>query len=120
MLRFSIVAALGLALAGCANQSPADKGPPPEQLVQPPAMDSSVAVVQYHCADGTAFTVRFDDAANTATIAGIAKSPVVLPQQITADGFDYRNGDYDLRGKGDEAMWKAGNKPAVKCSAGKQ
>jgi membrane-bound inhibitor of C-type lysozyme len=96
------------------------KAPTPAALMKPPAMASEVAVVQYHCDDGTRFTVRFDDSADTATVTGIGNAPVVLPQQVTADGFDYGNGEYDLRGRGDDAMWKAGDKPKVKCSAGPQ
>lgn len=69
----------------------------------------------FTCEDKTSFTAQFkSDEMNIVS----GKNPIViLPQQITASGFWYKNAQYELRGKGREAtLTIAGRKP-VKCSA---
>ena len=60
-------------------------------------------LVQFICDDNSEITVDFG--IETATVRREDGKAFVLPQEITASGFWYQSGRYDLRGKGDEATW---------------
>ena len=71
--------------------------------------------VAYTCDDGSNFTVRFrPDSADAVIESGPAKG-LVLPQQITASGFDYALPTHSLRGKGATVTWTVGRKAPVQC-----
>ena len=80
----------------------------------PPAADQAVA---YICENGAKFKAIFSDNNGTVRIEPQNGVPATLYIAVTGSGFDYRDGGHDLRGKGDEAMWTEGNKPATKCNA---
>lgn len=67
------------------------------------------------CEDQGRFSARFDGQANTAVIEFLGREPIVLPQKRTASGYEYGNDQYDLRGKGQEAVWN-GPMGATRCA----
>jgi membrane-bound inhibitor of C-type lysozyme len=69
----------------------------------------------YVCEDGTRFSVRFAD--ETAFVRLTDGTKLELPQQRSGSGFWYSSGRYELRGKGNDAMWTVGRKVPVNCTA---
>lgn len=52
----------------------------------------------------------------TAAIVKVnGKEVVTLPAEDVASGFEYSNGRYSLRGKGNEAIWTVGKMTAEQC-----
>jgi membrane-bound inhibitor of C-type lysozyme len=79
----------------------------------PPA--ALVTTVAYVCEDGTQLEVTFDNPRQMATVA-IPNAPTTeLLQEKTASGIWYRNGQYELRGRGSEANWSAGGATPTAC-----
>ena len=77
----------------------------------------ATAAADYHCADGYAFHVAFDNRANTGTISVRGKQVAVLDAQRTGSGIWYAGGGYNLRGKGDAADFTRPGEPATHCTA---
>ena len=69
----------------------------------------------FTCNDKSKFTARFMP--NEVEIDAGWRSTVILPQQIVASGFWYKNAQYELRGKGNQANWTVGKKAPVTCTA---
>ncbi len=54
----------------------------------------------------------------TAAIVNVNGEQVTtLPAEEVASGFEYSNGRYSLRGKGNEAIWTVGKMTAEQCIA---
>ncbi|MDP1028282.1 MliC family protein [Sphingomonas sp. KR1UV-12] len=70
----------------------------------------------YQCDGGAVLTVRFDNRADTATLAMKGQS-VTLAGQRAASGIWYAGAGYDLRGKGRNARLAAPNGLAKDCVA---
>jgi membrane-bound inhibitor of C-type lysozyme len=82
-----------------------------------PAAMPSEATANYSCEDGPDFTARFDNDADTATIALTGEEAVVLAGQRPASGIWYAADGWELRGKGDEAMLTRPGEAPVDCTA---
>ena len=93
-----LLLAPGLAFAS----APPKPGPPPHP-----------ETVTYACKDGTEMRVRIDAAGAHVRLPG--EKQVLLPQQISGSGVRYATGQYELWGKGDDAMWTVGKNPMVMC-----
>jgi membrane-bound inhibitor of C-type lysozyme len=114
------VAALcgGVVLAACATVPPA----PPGELEYSDA--------RYTCADGTAFTARFDRLGEGATLTFERADPddpdatsqdrdfrIVLSGQPAASGMWYQGSGWSLRGKGDAATLTRPDGRSSACAA---
>jgi membrane-bound inhibitor of C-type lysozyme len=90
-------------------------------LPAPPAVLASgmpaTASALYVCSGGGTVRVKFDNRADTATIATDETGPVTLLGQRPASGIWYAGGGYDLRGKGREATITMPRGTAVTCIA---
>ena len=84
----------------------------PEQVASP---ERILTQSVFNCADKTSFTAQFKT--RDVNILSGKNKPIVLPQQMAASGFWYKNSHYELRGKGRTAtLTIAGRKPVV-CTA---
>ncbi|MDH4440657.1 MAG: MliC family protein [Rhizobium sp.] len=77
------------------------------------ALATQAADIRYACENGTALVVAFS--ANAADITLPDGAKVSLPQQVSASGFWYSNGRYELRGKGDDAQFTIGRMTPIPC-----
>lgn len=112
-----IAAALALAACGSAGLKRTAKDP---DLVPPPPMANAAPAeeaVNYTCENGAKFKAIFSDDSGSVRIEPQAGAPATLYIAATGSGFAYMDGGHELRGKGDEAMWTDGKKPATKCVA---
>ena len=78
-----------------------------------PTFAAHAADIRYSCDNGTALIVAFSEAAAEITLPDGVKA--TLPQQVSASGFWYSNGRYELRGKGEEAHFAIGRMTPVNC-----
>ncbi len=78
-----------------------------------PTLAAQAADIRYACENGTALIVAFSE--NAAEISLPDGAKVSLPQQVSASGFWYSNGRYELRGKGEEAQFAIGRMAPVPC-----
>jgi len=69
----------------------------------------------FTCEDKTSFTAQFKR--NEVNILFPKFRPLVLQQQITASGFNYKSPQYSLRGTGKSALWQVAGKKPVSCVA---
>lgn len=71
--------------------------------------------IQFICDDNSEITVDFG--IETATVRRDDGKAFVLPQEISASGFWYQSGRYELRGKGDQATWTDDTRRPRLCTA---
>jgi putative lipoprotein len=90
---------------------------------QPAAQASALApapgadtLAHFRCESGELLSVRFDQAANTATILS-ADGDRVLPGAPVASGFLYQSPMAALRGKGDDLEYSIGRRAPSQCVA---
>jgi hypothetical protein len=69
----------------------------------------------FYCRDKTKFTAFFKP--STLEIDGGWRSNISLQQQTIGSGFWYRNAQYDLRGKGRDAVLTIQGRKPVVCSS---
>ncbi|WGF86861.1 MliC family protein [Marinivivus vitaminiproducens] len=100
-MRRSAAIGLLLALPACASG-----GSSPE---------AEVFRAAYACDDGTGFDVAFQDGTAYVTFPDGARA--TLEGQPVGSGMWYLNDRYELRGKGDEAMWTEAGEASVPCRA---
>lgn len=79
------------------------------------ALDETIEAT-YTCTGGQTLEVVFSDGKATVTPKG--GEPVILPQAVTADGFQYSDAHHSLRGRGNEATWTAHHGEPLTCTAG--
>ena len=104
--------------AAPAGEKHGDEPPPPGPIDTGPSDGiPATATADYRCADGFAFTIDFDNRADTGTISVDGKQLAVLDAQRTGSGIWYEGGGYTLRGKGDAADVTRPGKPATHCIA---
>lgn len=84
--------------------------------IQQDAMNSVVRAI-YLCSNGEKLTVDFDNPRKMATVRNSNGLAVDLHQQTAASGIWYTTGGHELRGKGNEATWKSGDRPQTNCRA---
>lgn len=84
--------------------------------IQDATMNSVVRAV-YLCTNGERLTVDFDNPRAMATVRNSNGLAVDLHQQRSASGIWYTTGGYELRGKGNDASWKASDLPQTTCKA---
>lgn len=87
--------------------------PPPAATPASPAVVSA----RYECAGATRISVRFDNAADTATVRQRGRDVAVMQGQRPGSGIWYKGGGYELRGKGDAAEFTVPGAPPVACTA---
>ncbi|MDZ4097607.1 MAG: MliC family protein [Methylophilaceae bacterium] len=73
------------------------------------------SVVKYACDRGTQLTATFSKDGSNVEISTNAVKNLILTAQPAASGFIYSNGRYELRGKGQEAMWPIGRMVPEPC-----
>ena len=66
------------------------------------------SVVKYACDRGTQLTATFSKDGSNVEISTNTVKNLILPAQAATSGFIYSNGRYELRGKGEKAMWSIG------------
>ena len=106
-MKFTIIpcAAALLLLTGCVGSHAGDTG-----------TSAPIRSTIFSCDDGTDFIADFVDQQVTLSIA--AGPNVTLQQQRAASGIWYRNGSYELRGKGNSASLRMpGQKHPANCAA---
>lgn len=97
-------------LGGCSSdRTPKNDGGP----VQPAPEGARAAL--FNCSDGSVLNVRFENSQALVTTGG--GNRLVLPQQVAGSGYWYSSGEHELRGKGGEATWTAGQRSPVQCKA---
>ena len=104
-----------LGLAACASTTTASYpgGPTPPPGGSTPRPLPATGPILYSCADGTQLTVNFTgDSARVAIIGGTS---MVLPRAGDAGVSYYSNGRYGLRGGGTDAQWEVGRMAPVPC-----
>lgn len=84
--------------------------------IQEEAMNSVVRAV-YLCSNGEKLTVDFDNPRKMATVRNSNGLAMDLHQQPSGSGIWYATSGYELRGKGNEATWKSGDRPQTTCRA---
>lgn len=91
--------ALGLAgvLAGCGSLS------------------KPIPNIEYTCDDGTLLSVEAGNSQGRIT-RGDGKT-FVLPRQISASGFVYSSGRYELSGDDKQAIWASDTRRPARCTA---
>lgn len=89
----------------------------PSAVPPPPADAATLPAVAFDCEDGIAFVARFDREGRRAVIDAKGREPVSLPELPSGSGFRYSDGHTGLRGKGDEAVFKAADGRSVRCRA---
>jgi len=100
---FLSLAAAGLALGGLIPATAADAAKKPIKA-------------KYTCNRGQSLKVVFQGNKATVTPKWGGKT-VTLPQGMSADGFYYVKGKYELRGRGDDATWSTGFSKPFTCHA---
>jgi membrane-bound inhibitor of C-type lysozyme len=114
MRAFAIASVLLLTACG-EPESVATHMPEPKKTGAPVPPSSIVATVTYVCDDGVQLQVTFDNPRQMATVA-IPNAPTAeLNQEKTASGIWYRNGTYELRGKGTDATWSVNGAEPTNC-----
>ncbi len=88
---------------------------PAAPMAMAPA-DGAAALAHFRCETGELLSVRFDNAANTATIVS-PEGDRVLPAAPAASGFLYQSPMATLRGKGDELQYSVGRRAPSQCLA---
>jgi len=78
------------------------------------ALDETIEAT-YTCTGGQTLEVVFSDGKATVTPKG--GEPVILPQAVTADGFQYSDAHHSLRGRGNEATWTVHGAEPLQCTA---
>jgi len=73
----------------------------------------------FDCEGGQTLDVTFDNDKDVAVITIAGEKPLTLPIAMSGSGYRYSDGDHELSGKGDEAMWQVGDKAPVNCKAAK-
>ncbi|WP_448502980.1 MliC family protein [Sphingomonas sp.] len=100
----------GATMAGSGSATGGDSMIP----VTPPPETTKAS---YRCENNSRFDVAFDDRSNVATISGVGDRQLVLNGQPAASGIWYQGSGYELRGKGEEAMFTAPGAAPVSCRA---
>jgi membrane-bound inhibitor of C-type lysozyme len=75
-----------------------------------------VVSARYRCMDGSKFAVRFDNQRDTAAITRNGRPLATLNGQKPASGIWYKNGPYELRGKGNAATLTTPGQPPIACA----
>jgi membrane-bound inhibitor of C-type lysozyme len=71
--------------------------------------------VTYACEGKIKLHVTFDSDANTATVSASNLGPLTMEAVQTGDGFHYKSGKYQLRGRGNQAAWQVGMNEPFPC-----
>lgn len=79
--------------------------------------EAKANVVKYVCDRGTQLKATFSADGENVKISTQSVENLVIPSQVTGSGFLYSNGRYELRGKGNEALWSVGRMAAERCVA---
>jgi membrane-bound inhibitor of C-type lysozyme len=90
-----LAAAVGFALPAAAEQTTAD----------------------YSCEGRIKLHVVFDSDASTATVSGGDLGTLTMQAVPSGDGFHYKSGKYQLRGRGNQAAWQVGMNDPFPCIA---
>jgi membrane-bound inhibitor of C-type lysozyme len=80
------------------------------------ASTPALANARYRCMDGTKITVRFDNVRDTAAVSRDGKLLATLSGQKPASGIWYKKGEFELRGKGDDATFSTPGQPPNPCT----
>lgn len=72
--------------------------------------------VQFVCRNGDNLLVKFDNDQQQAIIH-YHDQKIVLPQQVSASGFHYANGQQSLRGKGNKVTATLSASASLECVA---
>lgn len=78
---------------------------------------AQVKNVVYACDDGTEFNASFDNSADTLTIQLPGEGPLLMQPARSGSGFRFTSGDYEIHGKGPNALLTRPGKPQTDCSA---
>lgn len=79
--------------------------------------EARTRTASYRCAGETRISVRFDEAADTATIRRDGRDVAVLEGQRPASGIWYKGDGYELRGKDRDANYAAPGVAPIGCTA---
>lgn len=66
---------------------------------------------------GKHYKRRYHEKPSVAIVHFADNQPVTLTQEVSGSGFQYTNGRYSLRGKGNEAIWTVGRMADEHCVA---
>lgn len=82
-----------------------------------PAAADSAGIIEatFACENGTVLDITFDNEKQVAIVKTADLGPLTLPIGMSGSGYYYSNGQYGLRGKGDEAMWEVGRMAPINC-----
>ncbi|MBX2831211.1 MAG: YbaY family lipoprotein [Rhodospirillales bacterium] len=58
------------------------------------------------CDDNSRFSVSFENDGDRAIVEFLGREPIALSRMPTGSGYGYRNDMYELRGKGEDAIWR--------------
>jgi uncharacterized membrane protein len=86
------------------------------QVASPAPAAGAETLAHFRCESGELLSVRFDQAANTATILS-AEGDRVLPGAPVASGFLYQSPMAALRGKGEDLEYSIGRRAPSQCVA---
>lgn len=97
--------------------APADSAAPGnDSAPEIAASGEALAVAAYRCPGDLLVSVRFDEAAGTATIRADGRDLAALADQSPASGMWYKGDGYELRGSGRTAAYTAPGSEPVACS----
>ena len=117
MTRPVILPALAVLLTSCSVLDVFDGGSSsaPRSSSGSDGMASPVtAPTEFACEDGYHFTAKFMGSSAEVILPGDTR--VTLQQVMTGSGVAYRNDQYELHNKGNEAIFAIGQTPAKRCS----
>ena len=73
--------------------------------------------VVYGCEGRFKLHVTFDSDAGTATVSASHLGTLTMQAVPSGDGFHYKSGKYQLRGRGNQASWHVGMSKPLPCVA---
>ena len=73
--------------------------------------------VVYGCEGRFNLHVTFDSDAGTATVSASHLGTLTMQAVPSGDGFHYKSGKYQLRGRGNQASWHVGMSKPLPCVA---
>lgn len=79
--------------------------------------DAELTTANYACEGKIKLHVTFDSDADTATVSASDLGPLVMQAVPSGDGFHYKSGIYNLRGRGGQAAWQVGMNDPFPCVA---
>lgn len=90
---------------------------PSESLVPDNNSQATINSIHYHCEQGfEPLEMRYYPYQDKAELV-LNTEVIELPQQRAASGFWYSNGQYTVRGKGNELWLEIGRRVPIECEA---